>query len=73
MDCLQLRGPVVLRSTEVLGHADRRVVPDLLALLADGTLTWAPFHDSVLVATATIALAAQSLPPVFPRFAGVGA
>lgn len=41
----------------------------LLAPLADGTLAWAAFSDGVLVAAATVALAVQGFPPVFPRFA----
>lgn len=41
----------------------------LLAPLADGALAGATLSDCVLVASATVALAAQGLPPVFLCFA----
>lgn len=45
----------------------------LLAPLANSALTWITLSDGVFIASATVALAAQGLPPVLSGFARVRA
>lgn len=73
MDCLRLWRSVVARSTEVLGHTDRRGVTCLFALLTDGMLARAAFGDCVLITATAVALSTQGLPLVFLGFAIAGA
>lgn len=69
MDRLRLRGSVVPPASEVLGHADRRIVSDLFTPLTDGALARATLCDGVFITATTITLAMQGLPPILPCFA----
>lgn len=57
--------------SKVLDHIDRRVVSNLLAPLADGTLAGTAFSNCVLVAATAITLAVEHLPPILSSFAVV--
>lgn len=58
MDRLRLQGSVIPWPSKIPSHADCRGVSSLLALLADGVLARATLSNHVLVASATVALAA---------------
>lgn len=72
MNCLQLRRSVVPWAADVSGHADGRAMPNLLTPLANGVLAGTAFGNSMLVASATVALATQGLSPVLSHFTVAG-